>query len=131
MNRLFQTLMLAALALTTFVIAGSLAARFIGFRYEALNYIAWITPTGAGFLATKDNPLYLGIVAGAVVEFVRMTLGWVFASAAAVGPSIGAMAFNETIQTILLFTLLGAAWGLLGGSIRWMTSLIKHEQSNA
>ena len=131
MNRLFQTLMMAAVALTAFVIVGALAARFIGFRYEILNYIAWIIPVGAGFLATKDNPLDLGIVAGAVVEFVRMTLGWVFASAAAVGPSIGAMTFSATIQTILLFTLLGAAWGLLGGGIRWMMRFIKHERSNA
>ncbi len=132
MNRLFQTLLIAVVALMAFVVVGVLAARFIGFRYEVLTYVAWIIPVGVGFFATKDNPVYLGMVAGAVIEFVRMTLGWAFASSVEVGPSIGEPTVGALIRTIVLLTLLGAAWGLFGGGIRWMISLlIKHRGSHA
>jgi hypothetical protein len=115
MNRLFKTVMVATVAVLAFDTIGALAARFIGFSYGALAAVSWLIPTGAGFFSTKGHTLFAGILAGALVGFVDATVGWMIASAVAVGTSMGDLTLPQVARTILLVTGMSGLFGLAGG----------------
>lgn len=110
--------MLAVMCVLAFDAIGALAARFVGFDYAVLRFISWIIPVGAGYIATHENPWYMGTLAGLFTAFVDATLGWVFTSAVGVGQIIGLLSFNQVVTTMLITLLMGAAWGTLGGGLQ-------------
>lgn len=115
MNRLFKTVMAATVIVLAFDTGGALAARFIGFSYGALAVVSWLIPAGAGFFSTKGPTLFAGILAGALVGFVDVTMGWMISSAIDVGASIGDATLTQVAQTIVLVTGRSALFGLAGG----------------
>ena len=115
MRRLFQTILIGALAVVAFDLIGSILSLALGFDYTLLAFGSLVIYATVGIFASRDSVLF-GPIAAGIVGLVDSTLGWYLSWV--IGPGrVENLSVEIALWVIFFVTTEAAVTGLLGAIV--------------
>ncbi|WP_146096381.1 hypothetical protein [Xanthomonas arboricola] len=110
---------LSCLAVVVFDAVASLASLMLGFSYTYAAFGSAILYIAFAFFAARKLGFWAAVLLGVAMGMTDATLGW--AISWAIGPgrlAAGTLTLSIWLYTATFVVVLGAIYGLIGGSVR-------------
>lgn len=118
----FKFFALSSLSVIAFDALASIASVALGFPYSYAAFGSAVLYIVFAFFAARMFGFWTALLLGAVMGLTDVTIGW--AVSWAIGPGrydVGTLTPSDWIYTALFAAVLGAIYGLIGGSAGTLT----------